>query len=399
MTKTGRNLAVPAVLTALAALAACGSDEGSSAAAGVEGGTVKIGLSVTLSGALASSGSATECGVRAYLEKANAEGGINGYTFEFSSKDNQYDPAIAATLAREMASDGVFAVVVSGTATTQASFPVLQQRGIPVFGSMDGAMVSPPEWKGGFGYFPSYEKDGESAATFIHDELGESTASVVYFSPPGDPNSQGFQKTFEAAGGTVAANEALAPDVTDFSALAQKLKAGGAPVVYAAVVDTQLAALQKATDAIGYDPEWVSWTHAQGPTYLELAGDLSEGVYFSQWAISETETDDPAVKDYLEAVGNVDGCEDRTAEALVKSGYAQGAMIAHAVEETTSSGEEPTPEGLIDVLSAVEDQQFGLTPHVTFDEESHAGVRQDSYWQIVDGQLELVRDFAPLPGF
>lgn len=394
MTTIARYLAVPAFLAVSTTLGAC---TGSTSSSGVEGNTVKIGLSVTLSGPLASSGSATECGVRAYLDAINANGGIEGYKFDITSKDNQYDPAVAAGVARDLASEGVFAVVTSGTATTQASVPVLKARGIPVLGSLDGGLVSPPKWEGEFGYFPSYEKDGSSAATFIREELKEDSASVVYFSPPGDPNSHGFETTFEDSGGTLAANEALAPDVTDFSALAQKLKKAGAPVVYAAVVDTQLAGLQKAADAIGYDPQWVSWTLAQGPTYQNLAGDLAEGVYFSQWATSETETDDPAVQDYLDAVGKVKGCEDRTAEALVKSGYAQGAMIAYAVEQIVSDGDDPTPAGLIDVLGKVTDQQFGLTPHVTFDDDSHAGVRQDSYWKVVDGQLELVRDFAPLP--
>lgn len=392
-----RNRLSTAAVAALSAtvLAACGSD--GSGTTGVDGDTIKIGVSVTLSGPVASSGTATECGVRAYLEAVNEDGGVNGYQFEVTAKDNQYDPAIAATVARELATDGVFAVVVSGTSSMEASVPVLEARGIPVLGALDGALVTPPDWEGVFGYYPSYAKDGASAATFTSEELGVDEASVVAFSPTAEPAAEAFEETFEAAGGTVSASETLTPEVTDFAAMAQKLKSAAAPVVYAPLVDTQLAGLQKAADAIGYNPDWISWTISQGPTYQELAGDLSEGVYFSQWAVSDSQTDDPAVQDYLDAVEGVDGCANRAADAVTKTGYAQGAMIAYAVEQATEDGGEPTAEALIEELSSVEDQQFGLTPHVTYDDGSHAGIRYDSYWQVVDGQLELVRDFEPLP--
>lgn len=391
-----RFLGAALAVAAVGALAGCGGGGGGSQ--GIEGKTIKIGASVALSGPIATSGTATVCGLKAYLEAVNADGGINGYKFDIEAQDNQYDPGIAATVARDFATDGVFAVVVSGTSSEQASVPVLKARGIPIISTIDGALVTPPKWKGEFSYYPSYASDGASAARFTAEELGEKSASVVAFSPPGEPAGDAFVETFEKAGGKVAASETLAPEVTDFSAMAQKLKRAGAPVVYAPLVDTQLAGLQKASDAVGYRPKWISWTISEGPSYRELAGDLSEGVYFSQWATSDSQTGDPAVKDYLDAVKKVKGCEDRASESVTKTGYAEGAMIAYAVEKASADGKKPTADALIEALGSAKDQQFGLTPGVTFDDQSHAGVRQDSFWQVKGGKLVMVRDFEPLSG-
>ncbi|MFF1553004.1 ABC transporter substrate-binding protein [Rhodococcus erythropolis] len=384
-------------IAALCALSACGSGGTAENGGTVTGHTVKIGTSGPLSGPLATAGTATKCGVQAALEAKNGEGGVNGYTFEVVNKDNQYDPGIAASIARDFASDGIFATVVAGTSTMEATNQVLEPRGIPVFGSPDGSAMTPPKWKGAFGYNAEYTREGASAATFIHDTLKQTEASAVYLNPAAKPNAESFASAFEAAGGNVAANEALAPDVTDFAGMAQKLSSAGAPVVYATLVDTQLAGLQKATAAIGYTPQWVSWTIAQGPAYLDLAGGLAEGVYFSQWAIPASETSDPAVQKYLAAVNSLPECADLVGDNATKTGYAIGSVIAHGVEQATADGKELTSDAAIDALSDVQDMQFGLTPHMSYDDNSHAGVRENSYWQVNSGSLTMVRDFEPLP--
>jgi ABC-type branched-subunit amino acid transport system substrate-binding protein len=384
-------------VAALCTLSACGSGDSAAGGGTVTGKTVKIGTSVPLSGPTATAGTATKCGVQAALETANKEGGVNGYTFEVVNKDNQYDPGIAASIARDFASDGVFATVVAGTSTMEATNQVLEPRGIPVFGSPDGSAMSPPKWKGTFGYNAEYSREGASAATFIHDTLTQTKASAVYLNPAAKPAAQSFESTFEAAGGTVAANESLAPDVTDFAGIAQKLSSAGAPVVYATLVDTQLAGLQKAAAAIGYAPQWVAWNIAQGPAYLDLVGGLAEGVYFSQWATPSSETTDPAVQKYHAAVNALPECANLIGDNATKAGYAIGSVIGYAIEQATAGGKELTSDVAIDALSNVNDMQFGLTPHMSYDAESHAGVRENSYWQVKAGVLTMIRDFEPLP--
>jgi branched-chain amino acid transport system substrate-binding protein len=384
-----------AVLAA-SALVGCGSGS-SGAKGGVEGATIKIGVSSPLSGPLATAGTATKCGVQAYLQSVNDSGGIDDYKFEIHAVDNQYDPGIAASVARGFATDGTFAVVIAGTSTMEASVPILKARDIPVFGSPDGATLTPPEWEGLFGYNPVYEQEGASAVPFVRETLGLDKAASVFLSPAAQPASDAFVKAFKKSGGEVVANEALSPEITDYAPIAQKLKSSGAPVVYTTLVDTQLAGLQKASDAVGYKPKWVSWTIAQGPTYLDLAGDLAEDVYFSQWAIPETQTDDPAVQKYVKAVNSVKDCEELVGDTAVKTGYALGAAIVHGVEQATADGAKLEPDAFIEALSDVKDQQFGLTPHMTYDAKSHSGVRQNSYWQVKGGELKMVRDFELLP--
>lgn len=386
-------------LSALSVLSftACGGGSG----AGTDK-EIKVGVSAALSGPIASVGFAQTCGFKAYMEGRNTEGGANGFTVKVEEKDNQYDPATAASIARDFATGGeTFAVFVSGSGTSQASRDVLKARNVPMFATGDGALYTPPKWEAEFGYYPDYGREAASAVDFIKTELGESEASHVYFGAGvGDHMAAAFKERTSSQGVKLLHGEGVAPSSTDFAPVAQKLKAAGAPVVYTQLVDTQTASLQKAAAAIGYRPKWVMWNIAYGSSYLSLAGDLAVDSYVSTWAWPGTYENDET-KQYvadMEALGGK--CADQVAESNAATGYGVAAALYHGIEKATAGGEKPAVEEFLKHME-FENQTLGTTPDARYTEESHSAVQKNSYWQITStsngGQLKLVRDFAPLP--
>jgi branched-chain amino acid transport system substrate-binding protein len=396
MKKTSIVFTAPMAAGALLLTGCAGSTTDGSP--GVTGKELTIAVSTPLSGPAAAAGAGNLCGVEAYLNMVNSSGGIGGYTFKVTGEDNKFDPATAATIARNVASDDtVFAVAIAGSGPLDASRPTLEAAQIPTFGVGNGSAYVPPAWAGDYGYLPQYEREASSAAQFISASLKLKTASMVYVdTATGQPASKSFPPAYEAAGGTVALNEPIPPATTDFSAAAQKLKDAGAPVVYAAILDTQFAGLQKAAHAIGYDPKWVTWATAYGPTYLKLAGDLAKGVYTSQWAWPANQTSEPGVKEFVAAVNAK--CPDSLGDGGVANGYGMASMIAHGVKQLNDAGKDVTRANFV-ANFAINGETVANTPNMTISSDDHSAVESNSYWQAssAQGDLVLVTPFATLP--
>ena len=389
------KLATAAVATlAAVSLVACGGAK--STDGGISGEkTVKIGISSIQSGPAASSGLSLKCTVEGYLNAANESGGVNGYTFETISRDHQYDPSRAANIARQFVSDDVFLMLTDGTATMNATIPAIEPRGIPIFATADGAVFTPPKYDSMFGINPNYAREAAGGARFIIDELGEKQTAIAYLnSEAGEPAAKAFPAYIEANGGKVLASEAIAATNTDYTAQANKLKASGAKVVYSFLLDTGLAALQKASDSIGYRPTWVSWFPAYTPSYLDLAGPLAEGTYVSQFATPLSETSDENVSTYLDIMQKA--CPDSVTAQAAQSASSFAAAIVAGVEKATEGNAELTREGFVAAIKGA-DQAYGLTPSVTWNDETHAGATKAAMYQIKSEKLVAITEYQTLP--
>lgn len=386
-------------ISAVAALAglslsACGGGSASAERAVAADKTVTIGISSIQSGPAASSGISLNCAVKAYLDEANESGRANGYKFEVVSRDHQYDPSRAASIAREFVSEDVFLMLTDGTATMKAALPAIEPRRIPIFATADGAAFTPPKYDSMFGINPSYAREAAGGARFIIDKLGETKTAIAYLnSEAGEPAAEAFPAYIEANGGEVLASEAIAAANTDYTAQANKLKASGAKVVYSFLLDTGLAALQKASDGIGYKPTWVSWFPAFTPSYLELAGGLAEGTYISQFSTPLSETGDEGVATYLKVM---EACPDAVTAQAAQSASSFAAAIVAGVAKATDGGAELTRDGFIKAIQGA-DQSYGVIPSVTWTDKTHAGATKAAMYQVTGGKLKAVTEYETLP--
>ena len=110
------------------------------AAPGVTEDTVTFGQSGCFTGACAGAGTRYRAGIVAAFHEINGEGGVNGREIKLVSRDDGYEPELAASNAdRFVADDEVFAVIGGvGTPTARRIAPTLRNAKIPFVGHLTG---------------------------------------------------------------------------------------------------------------------------------------------------------------------------------------------------------------------------------------------------------------------
>src|SRR3712207_3482480 len=103
--------------------------------------TLRIGAVLSVTGPAAFLGEPEDKTIKMYVEKVNAEGGVNGKKLELVSYDDGGDANKARTFATRLVEDDKVIAVVGGsiTGTTLAMIPVFEEAKIP-FISMGGAI-------------------------------------------------------------------------------------------------------------------------------------------------------------------------------------------------------------------------------------------------------------------
>jgi branched-chain amino acid transport system substrate-binding protein len=80
----------------------------------------------------------------AYADYINARGGIAGRPLEVTVCDEQFDPAVATTCARQAVEEGMVSIVGSFTFFAESIVPVIAESGITWFGAC--CPITPSEW-------------------------------------------------------------------------------------------------------------------------------------------------------------------------------------------------------------------------------------------------------------
>lgn len=383
------------------ALAACGnsgSDAGSGSGGATAGDkTLIVGASVPLTGAIASAGQGQSCGVQIYFAAANAAGGVDGYHVNVEAKDNQYEAQAAATIAQEFVNEGAVAIFTTGTVPIDATRGATQSANVMLAGAGDGATFTPPKAPGEFTTYPRYQDDMAAAIDFSVDTLGEKKVSIVDALGAGDASSAALPDVIAASGAELGTLVQMNLRDPQWAAWAKQLADAGAGTVYVEHVDTTLAQLQKEAANIGYKPKWIAPPFAYGPGYLELAGDLAQGVYITQWAWPAAATEQPNVQKLLADAKAFGGqCAELVNDPNVVVGYNHAAVIGRAIEEASKDGAEVTGESMSEALNKINDAAVGTSDSMSFTADSHAGTQAIAIWQIQGDTLAPVSDWKKI---
>jgi ABC-type branched-subunit amino acid transport system substrate-binding protein len=246
-------------------LAGCGrggGGGGSQDTPGITDATIKIGISVPLSGPVSDAGTAQLGGAKAYYEAINAAGGVrmrDGKTrkIELVSYDDGYEPGRSVQNFRRLVEqDRVLAVVGGlGTAQNAAVLPVAKELSVPQAYVASGASLfsaNPAANPWTIGWQPTYEAEGEALAQAAIALNRPVTVAVIRQNDDlGNAFLNGFNKGIEGSqvkiAGTIQTYEAA--DTTVDSQITN-LAATKAEVLLSAVavVRLQIAALTKARE-------------------------------------------------------------------------------------------------------------------------------------------------------
>lgn len=110
---------------------------------GVTATSVTWGMSAPLSGPTGAYGRAMKEGIETCFAQVNARGGVAGRQLELVALDDGYEtPAAVANAKKLIDAQQVFALLgFYGTSPTEAVLPVLEQRRVPLIGTISGAEV------------------------------------------------------------------------------------------------------------------------------------------------------------------------------------------------------------------------------------------------------------------
>jgi branched-chain amino acid transport system substrate-binding protein len=263
--------ALLALLAALAlVLAGCGRERagggGSQSAPGLSDTTVKLGMSLPLSGPVSDAGQAQLGGARAYYEAVNAAGGVkmhDGKTrkIQLVYYDDAYEPARSVQNFRKLVDqDRVMAYVGSlGTAQNAGVMPIANQQGVPQVYVASGASLfsaNPQKNKWTIGWQPTYETEGETLAKAVVALNKPIKVAVIRQNDDlGKAFLNGFNKGIQGSQVSVVANQTYEPTDTTLDSQVTNAAASHADALLSAVavIRLQASALTKVRQ-VGWKP-------------------------------------------------------------------------------------------------------------------------------------------------
>ena len=344
---------VLALVLVIGSLAACG---GGAAEEPGEATEVKIGINYELTGGVASYGEASVNGIMMAFDEINAAGGINGMTIVPVTLDNKSDAAEATALAtRLMVQEGVVAALGPATSGNfMATIPVAMGNSIPIISASatadEGVTVDASGNVNEFVFRLCFNDSfqGVTMANFAANNLSAKNAVIIQdnSSDYAKGLAKNFIETFEAAGGTIVAQEGYVAKDKDFNAILTSIKGKDFDVIFLPGYYQEAGLVIKQARDLGIDVPVLGADGFDSPVLLELAGEAAlNDVYFSNHYSSLDQ--DPMVQDFIAAYTEKYGVEPNAFNAL---GYDLGKYIADAIARAGSTD----PVAIKDALKATE---------------------------------------------
>ena len=237
-------LAMSAAMTT-GLLSGCGGGNPDTPAAdgGDSANEILVGLIANTTGDAAVYGNSVRNGAMLYIDKINAEGGVNGKQIKIIEYDDKGDPAEAVNAYNRLVSDGITAVIGAViTGTTLAVADEAYEMGMPMITASATAAgvtrLNPDDPEEGIrdNVFRACFIDpfqGEKMAEYAHERLDAKTAAVIY--ETGNDYAEGVMNAFQAKceelGITVTDVEAYAKGDVEFKAQLTNIAASNPDVI------------------------------------------------------------------------------------------------------------------------------------------------------------------------
>ncbi|MGE0459611.1 MAG: branched-chain amino acid ABC transporter substrate-binding protein, partial [Bauldia sp.] len=247
--------------------------------------TVTIGVAVPLSGPLAPLGAEIEAGVRAAAAQLNDAGGVRGMNVAVEAIDDGCAEERALAVANRLAGAGV--VMVVGhlcSAPAIAAAPVyVGERIIQIApGAPDPAYTEEARGTGTFRLHARSDAEAGVVTEFLAATFPTATIAIIDDRTSyGRSLATGVRDGLAARGLTAIVSQSYFRSELDPAALADRLRAAGVGVVFAAGDPAEMAALRNDLVAAGIDAPFVTGDVAADPAFLAGAGDNADGVIFT----------------------------------------------------------------------------------------------------------------------
>ena len=195
-------------------------------------------------------------------------------------------PAAATTLQQDPAILGVIGPAFSGpTKAVGASYDAAHL--VLISGSATNPTLTSLGFKSFHRVVPPDSLEGKEAADWLAKKSPKSVFVVDDLTDYGKGAADAVEAELKAKGVSVT-RQGVAQKTTDYSVIAQKVKASGAGALFYGGYDTQAALFAKGLKTAGYTGVTMTGNGGKSSKFTEGAGDAGDGWYFSCGCLDAT---------------------------------------------------------------------------------------------------------------
>jgi len=356
---------------------------------GVSATTIKLGITVPLTGAAAPGYNKVPYAMQAYFNYVNDNGGVYGRKISLVIKDDGYNPVLAKSVTNDLIlKDKVFALVGSlGTANTEATTKFVNDHGVPRLFVNTGfsGFVNAVKYPTTYALLPSYVMEAKIMSQYIKDNFAGKSVAIIY---QDDDFGADALKGFATAGTTFVAKIPYASgsqaDPTVVGKWIAGLAAAKPDVTIMFGVSSATAAALGGSYKAGFKTQWILGSvGGDGTTIAAVAGASAVGLLYgsigASFLPSPTDSTDEYVAQFqaINAKYNAGAVFDNNVLVAMNT-----AMIT--VEALRAAGPNPTRASLLKAM-ATKGATFASAGFAPLGYSATSRIGYNGYWFGVYG--------------
>ena len=365
-------------------LVGCGNGQGSSDDAD----EIVIGAIGPLSGAASTYGQSVKNGAQVFLDKVNANGGIDGKQVVLKFEDDEADPTKSINAYDKLVNqDGVkllLGPVTSGAAN--AVGPNATADGVPMI-TPSGTETNLTTTGGEYVFRTCYidATQGEVISKYASENLGAKTMAILY-NKDSDYSigiAEAAKAQFESNGGTVVEYISYNDGDKDFSAQLTNIKSSNPEVLVLPDYYSVVPVIADQARKIGITSQLMGGDGWDSPELVKIGGDAVEGaVFVNHYSPDDS---DPEVQEFVNSYKEKYG---ETPDAFAALSYSTLQLFEEAITKAGSTDGEAVKDALknIDVDT--------ISGNIRFDENRNPQ-KSVSIIKIENGEVKLETKVNP----
>lgn len=365
-------------------LVGCGNGQGSSG----DSDEIVIGGIGPLSGGASTYGQSVKNGAQIFLDKVNANGGIDGKQVVLKFEDDEADPTKAINAYDKLVNqDGVgllLGPVTSGAAN--AVGPNATADGVPMI-TPSGTETNLTTTGGEFVFRTCYidATQGEVIAKYSTENLGAKTMAVLY-NKDSDYSigiAEAAKAQFESNGGKVVEYVSYNEGDKDFSAQLTNIKGSNPDVLVLPDYYSVVGVIADQARKIGITSQLMGGDGWDSPELVKIGGDAVEGAFFvNHYSPNDT---DEAVQEFVNSYKEKYG---QTPDAFAALSYSTLQLFEEAITKAGSTDGEAVKEALKNIEGET------ISGNIKFDENRNPQ-KSVSIIKIENGEAKLETKVNP----
>ena len=243
--------------------------------------TIKVGVSLPLTGDWAEYGDFIKKSVIMVFDRTNKAGGINGRQLELVIEDSRGDPKEAVLIAEKFAANPAIIAEIGdfSSSACMAAAPIYEKAGIIQVSPTSSHPDFTKKGKHMFRVIGTQATEGPFNANWAVKDLGAKSVATIYINNDwGVSSNKYFTEAAVALGASVVAQEAFVKGEKDFSAIISKIKRAKPDVLYLPVFHTDAVAILTQARRLRYKPTVLAPGSLYSPKLIQNGGSTVEGL-------------------------------------------------------------------------------------------------------------------------